>query len=183
MVRATAIGMLGNYNTPEYKAIFIKSLNDSSYTVAGNALEALSKVDSAQAIVEAKKLGAKEAKGKLVESITKVMIKSGDESGFDVIAGAFGKMPLSQAKFNLVQSFTEYLGTVQNTKNFKIGVDMIIDFRTQLEQYGVAPVIDNFLKGLIAKKETAKTVAADKSGLQEQIDYVKAKVTDEKKGF
>jgi aminopeptidase N len=175
--------MLGNYNNPEYKAIFMKNMSDSSYTVAGNALEALSKVDSAQAIVEAKKLGAKEAKGKLVESITKVMIKSGDESGFEVIANAFDKMPLSQAKFNLVQPFTEFLGTVQNTKNFKSGVDMIIDFRTQLEQYGVAPVINNFLKGVIARKETAKTAASDKSGLQEQIDYVKAKIGDEKKAF
>lgn len=183
MVRASAIGMLGNYTNPEYKTLFVRSLADSSYTVAGNALEALSKVDSAQAIVEAKKLGAKEAKGKLVESITKVMIKSGDESGFEVIAGAFDKMPLSQAKFNLVQPFTEFLGTVQNTKNFKSGVDLIIDFRTQLEQYGVAPVINNFLKGLIAKKESMKTVASDKSDLQDQIDYVKAKVGDDKKGF
>ena len=47
------------------------------------------------------------------------MIKSGDESGFDVIAGAFDKMPFSQAKFNLVQPFCEFLATVQNTKNFK----------------------------------------------------------------
>ncbi|MBC7829254.1 MAG: M1 family metallopeptidase [Chitinophagaceae bacterium] len=182
-VRASAIGLLGNYSNPEYKAVFIKGVADSSYTVAGNSLEALLRVDSAQAIKEAKKLGSKEAKGKLVESITKVMIKSGDESGFDVIAGAFEKMPLSQAKFNLVQPFCEFLGTVNNTKNFKEGIDMVIDFRSALEQYGVAPVINNFLKGVITKKETAKTVASDKTGLQEQIDYVKTKIGDEKKGF
>lgn len=182
-VRASAIGVLANYENPEYKAIFIKGVNDSSYTVAGNSLEALSRVDSTQAIKEAKRLGSAEAKGKLVEAITKVMIKSGDESGFDVIAGAFDKMPLSQAKFNLVQPFSEFMATVQNTKNFKEGIDMIVDFRTALEPYGAAPVINNFLKGVITKKESAKTVASDKGAMQEQIDYVKAKIGDEKKGF
>jgi aminopeptidase N len=182
-VRASAIGVLANYANPEYKAIFIKGLNDSSYSVAGTSLDALSRIDSALAVKEAKRMGAAAAKGKLIESITKVMIKSRDESGFDVIARAFDKMPLSQAKFNLVQPFSEFLSTVTNTKNFKEGVDMIVEFRTALEQYGVAPVINNFLKGIAAKKETAKTVASDKSNLQEQIDYVKAKVGDEKKGF
>jgi aminopeptidase N len=182
-VRASAIGVLANYENAEYKTIFIKGVNDSSYTVAGNSLEALARVDSAQAIKEAKRLGSTEAKGKLVEAITKVMIRAGDESGYNVIAGAFGKMPLSQAKFNLVQPFTEFMATVQNTKNFKEGIDMIVDFRTELEPYGAAPVINNFLKGVITKKESAKTVASDKGALQEQIDYVKAKVGDEKKGF
>jgi aminopeptidase N len=182
-VRATAISMLSYYSNPEYKSIFMKGVNDSSYTVAGSALEALSKVDSAEAIKAAKRLGSHEARGKLVESITKVMIKSGDERGFSVIATAFDKMPLSQAKFNLVQPFCEFLATVQNTNNFKTGIDMIVEFRNDLEKYGVAPVIDNFLKGIISKKETAKTVSSDKASLQEHVDYVKAKMVEEKKGF
>lgn len=182
-VRASAIAVLANYSNPAYKAIFIKGINDSSYTVAGNSLDALSKIDTAYAIKEAKGLGVKEAKGKLIESITRVMIKSGDESGFDIIAGAFKKMPLSQAKFNLVQPFCDFLATVQNTKNFKEGVDMVVDFRNALEQYGIAPVINNFLKGIISKKEITKTAASDKTALQEQIDYVTVKIGEEKKGF
>jgi aminopeptidase N len=182
-VRASAISLLANFEKPEYKSIFIKGISDSSYTVAGNSLEALLKVDSAAALTEAKRLGTKETKGKLVEAITKVMIKSGDESGFEVIAGAFGKMPLSQAKFNLVQPFSEFLVTVNDTKNFKEGVDLIVDFRNEVEQYGLGPVINNFLNGIITKKEAAKSTASDKTNLQEQIDYVKAKVSQEKKGF
>jgi len=182
-VRANAIGLLANYNNSEYKSIFIKGVNDSSYTVAGNSLEALLKLDSAQAFQEAKKLSTKVAKGKLLESITQVMIKSGDESGFDIIAGAFEKMPVSQAKFNLVQPFSEFLTSVQNTKNFKAGVDMIVDFRTAVEQYGIAPVVTNFLNGIVTKKEASKTMASDKTALQEQIDYVKSKLGEEKKAF
>jgi aminopeptidase N len=111
------------------------------------------------------------------------MIKARDESGFDVISRAFGKMPISQAKFNLVQPFCEFLATVQNTKNFKEGVDMVVDFRNALEQYGVGPIINNYLQGIINKKEAAKAVASDKTNYQEQIDYVKSQMAAEKKGF
>ena len=182
-VRANAIGLLANYDNPEYKAIFVKGVNDSSYTVAGNSLDALLKTDSTQAVKEAKRLGAKEAKGKLVESITKVMIKSGDESGFDIIAAAFDKMPVSQAKFNLVQPFCEFLVTVQNTKKFKEGIDMVVEFRNEVEPFGVGPVVNNFLKGIITKKEIAKTSVSEKTNIQEQIEYLKTKIGEEKKGF
>ena len=90
---------------------------------------------------------------------------------------------LGGKSFKFIQSVTEYLGSVSDTKNFKQGVDLIIDFRTALEPYGAAPVINNFLKGIITKKESAKSVAAEKGNLQEQIDYVKAKIGDDRKGF
>ena len=40
-IQAQAIGMLGKYKKTEYKPFFMKAVNDSSYSVAGNALEAL----------------------------------------------------------------------------------------------------------------------------------------------
>ena len=51
------------------------------------------------------------------------------------------------------------------------------------DKYGVGPGIDNFLKNIITKKEAAKNIAIDKSAIQEQIDYVKAKIAGERKGF
>ncbi|MGH2566672.1 MAG: M1 family metallopeptidase, partial [Ginsengibacter sp.] len=38
IVRAGAIYLLGKYKKSEYKPIFVKAINDSSYSVAGNAL-------------------------------------------------------------------------------------------------------------------------------------------------
>ena len=183
-VKATALGLLSSYNKPEYKNIFIKNVRDSSYTVSGTALDALMKTDSLTALNEARRLVRQPAKGKLVESITKVLIKSGDESGFDMIAEAFDNMPLSQAKFNLLQPLSEMLGKIQNTENVKKGVDMIIEFRNAIpEQYGLTPVVNNFLKSIITKKDSAKATAADKTNLQAQIDYINAKIGEEKKGF
>src|SRR5205085_5647092 len=44
-VRAAAIAKLGTYKNPEYASLFKAAINDSSYTVSGNALDALSGVD------------------------------------------------------------------------------------------------------------------------------------------
>ena len=183
-VRSTALTMLSTYNKPEYKQLFVQNLNDSSYSVAGSALEGLMKYDSATAVNTAKKLSVEPAKGKLVESITKVLIRSGDEGSFDIIANAFDKMPLSQAKFNMLVPFADLLGTIQNTDNVKKGVDMIVKFRNSIpEQYGLTPVVNNFMKGIITKKEAAKSMAIDKTAIQAQIDYINSKIAEEKKAF
>jgi aminopeptidase N len=182
-VRAAAITALTNYNNPAYKQLLAQRVSDSSYTVAGSALDALFKLDSAAGIAEAKRLGTKPSKGKLLETITTVLVKSGDESGFDVVAKAFGDMPVSQAKFNLLQPFCEYLGAVKDTKKVKEGVDMVIEFRDALAAYGLIPYVNGLLKNVIAKKESAKAIATEKGGMQEQIDYINAKIADDKKSF
>lgn len=179
-VRATAIAALGNYNNATYKSLFAKSVNDSSYTVAGNALEALFKLDSASAVTEAKRLARYPAKGKLVESMTTILVKSGDEGGFDIIAKAFDEMPLSQAKFNLLQPFCQFLAVVKDTKKVKTGVDMVIEFRDALAPYGLVPYVNGLLKGVVSKKQAA--VASDKS-MQDQIDYINSKIEVAPKGF
>ena len=52
-VRAMAIQLLANYNNKKYEDLFLASLNDSSYTVDGAALDALADVDSVTAYREA----------------------------------------------------------------------------------------------------------------------------------
>lgn len=183
-VRSTAISLLATYEKPEYREILIKAINDSSYTVSGSALEALEKIDSVAALDAARSLSKQPSKGKLSEAITKVLINSGDPSGFPIIAKSFEEMPLSQAKFNLVAPFTELLAKTTNTAQVKEGVDLIVNFRNAIpEQYGITPVINNFLKNIIKKKESAMSVAANKSELQEQINYINSKISEEKKGF
>ncbi|HUR11196.1 MAG TPA: M1 family aminopeptidase [Flavitalea sp.] len=183
-VRATALMLLSSYKKAEYKPLFLKNLYDSSYSVSASALDGLMLLDSVAALNAAKKLTSQVSKGRLVESITRILIKSGDENAFTIIANAFEKMPLSQAKFNMLQPFSDLLGRVQDTENLKRGVDLIVKFRNAIpEQYGLTPVVNNFLKSIATKKETAKATASEKSNLQAQIDYVNAKIGEEKKGF
>ncbi len=111
------------------------------------------------------------------------MIKSGDESSFPQIAKAVGDMPLSQAKFNLLPSFADFLSKVKETDNLKKGVDILVDFREQTKSFGLEAIVNGWLKGIVTKKEAAKAVAADKTALQAQIDYLKEKLGGDKAGF
>ncbi|MDF2193739.1 M1 family metallopeptidase [Paraflavitalea sp. CAU 1676] len=183
VVRATALMTLGNYEGTTYKDLFVKNVSDSSYTVAGMALEALAKVDSVAAFNEAKRLSGQPSKGALVAAVMKTMIKGGDEASFPQIAKSIGDMPLSQAKFNMLPSFSDYLAKVNSTESVKKGVDILVDFREQTKQFGLEPVINGWLKGIVTKKEAAKAIATDKTALQAQIDYIKTKLGDEKAGF
>jgi aminopeptidase N len=180
IVKANAIAKLGLYEKPEYAGLFKAAITDSSYTVSGNALEALSDIDSAAAFSEAKRLSSEPSKGKLASAITSIMVKSGDESSADVILSSFEKMPLSQNKFNLLQSIGDFLGKSKNMSTVKKGVDAIVKFRDDIPDAfkdQTSPFINGLLlRGLAEKKKVA--------GLQEQADYILSKLPEaDKKGF
>ncbi|HWR34136.1 MAG TPA: M1 family metallopeptidase, partial [Chitinophagaceae bacterium] len=165
LIQASAIAKLGEYKNPQYASFFKMAINDSSYTVAGNALEALSDVDSISAVNEAKRLSGTDIKGKLSDAITSLLIASGDEGSADMILGNFEKMPLSQRKFSLVQSISSFLAKTSNMDIVKRGVDDIAKFRDAIPEAFRGQTdgpINGFLKNLIKKKKDA--------GLTEQVE-------------
>jgi aminopeptidase N len=183
-VRARAITLLGLYNKSEYRPLFATALNDSSYSIAGAALEAITIVDPSGSVAEVKKLMKQPAKGKLAESLSEVLIETGTEEDFDFIAGNFDKLPLGDAKFEAMQPFSMYLAKLNNTEKFKKGIDMITSFRDGIPanyQSQTTPYINNIiLKGIVTQKMAA--LKNNDASIQQQIDYVKEKI-DGKKGF
>ncbi len=179
VVRASAITALAQYKKPEYKPLFEKAVNDSSYSVAGSALDALSMIDSTEAFNDAKKLSKYPAKGKLTNAIANVLIKYGDENDFDIITDNFSKMPVSQTKFRFLTTYSNLLAKVKNIDNLKRGVDEIVKFRDAIPSQARAntdPYINNnILKTLATKKDAA--------GMKDQADYIRSKIGDPKKGF
>jgi aminopeptidase N len=176
LVRAAALAKLGEYKNPKYISIFKAALNDSSYTVSGNALEALAKVDSAGAYAEAKRFAKTKIKGKLAGVTTQAMIKYGDESAADIILSNFEEMPLGQQKFEAIKPLTDFLSKTKSMETLKRGVDAIVKFNGQVpEQFRdqVTPFIEGLLKGV----QKAKTDA----GQKEMADYIESKLA--KKGF
>lgn len=170
-VKATAIAKLGDYKSAKYAPLFKFAVNDSSYTVAGNALDALSKIDSVAAYNEAKRLSAFPAKGKLAASITKTMIKSGDESSAEMILSTFEDMPLNQAKFDMLPSLIDFLGKVKSTETFKRGVDDILAFETQFPESfreQASAYFNNMLRNVQKQKSAG--------GMKEQSDYIENKL-------
>ena len=176
LVKAAALAKLGDYKNTKYASIFRAALSDSSYTVAGNALEALGKIDSAAAYSEAKKLSRTNMKGKLASVTTQSMIKYGDESAADIILSNFEKMPVSQQKFEAIKPLTDFLAKVKSMETLKRGVDAIVAFIGEIpEQFRdqTSPFIEGLLKGV----QKAKTDA----GQKEMADYIETKLS--KKGF
>lgn len=175
-VKAIAISKLSSYKMKEYESIYKNAINDSSYSVSGNALDALFDIDSVAAINEAKRLSLRPAKGKLEYSLTSILINSGDESIVDGLLSNFEKMPLSQNKFNLLQSIVDFASKSTNTVIVKKGVDAIVNFRDavpELIKGQLNPYINGvLLKGLAEKKK--------ESGLQDQADYILSKLPESK---
>lgn len=174
LVRAEAIAVLGKYKNDAYKPLFLKAVNDSSYSIAGNALLALSAIDSVTAFELAKKLSAQQVKGMLADAISNLMYKYAGESDFDYLAEQFDNLPLGNAKFMKVQQFAEFLKGVKNTDNFRKGIDIIVSFRESIpEAYRdqTFPYINGMILNGIA---TAK----QSEGLAEHADYVRTKLPD-----
>ena len=188
LTRAGAIARLGDLEKNDYNSLFKNAVNDSSYTVAGNALIALSRIDQAAALAIARELSAKPAKGVLDEAIITSFVKTGDESMADKIIGDFAKMPLSQNKFNAINILSSYLAALKNTEKVKWGVEEIVKFRDEIPanfRSQTDPFINGMiLKGLLASKMDALKSDSNNTSLSELVNFIKSKLPEEdKKGF
>jgi len=171
-VRAKALDLLGDFRKPEYKDLFLANTKDSSYSVAGAALKGLLEVDSLGAMAEAKKQAHQKVDGKLAEVVTDLLIASGSEDDFEFIARQYGKMPLSQTKFQATVGFGVYLAKVQNTDRVKHGVDLIVAFRESVPKQfrnQTDPTINGVVLGELAIKK-------DAAGAKEQADYIRSQI-------
>jgi len=133
--KAAAISYLAKTSSAKYRSLYEKNINDSSYSVAGAALEGLVGLDPAKSYELAKKFSS-DARGDLGAVVNDIIIKEGTEADFDFIASRFEKMPLSEEKLGATAAFTGYLEKVKNIANVKKGIDQIIKFRNMIpEQY------------------------------------------------
>lgn len=172
LVRAGAIESLGKYKNVKYKALFLKSINDSSYSIAGNALLALGAIDSSAALDKAKSLSAQKVKGALAEAITSLLFMYANENDFDLLAARFNDLPFGRAKYMMIQPFSNLVKRVKNKADFEKGIDMIVQMRDaipeQFRQMIDSYINDTILGGILALKQSA--------GLTEQADYIKSKL-------
>jgi aminopeptidase N len=157
--KAAAIKFLGKTKDAKYQSLYEKNVNDSSYSVAGASLEALTALQPAKAYDLAKKYSA-DAKGDLGNIVTEVLMSQGTEADFTFIANRYDALPLSQEKVQGTATFADYLGKVQNIDNVKKGIDMIIKFREAIpEQF--RGFTDPSMKGALDKlgKTKGKEIA------------------------
>lgn len=175
-IKANAITELALYKKLAYVPIFKAGINDSSYTVSGNALSALLLIDSAIALNEALRLSTQPQKGKLITAIVSALTIYIDESSADKILSIFETMSSSPGKNALMKSIGNLLGRTKNMGIVKRGIDDIVSFRDDISathKLATKFINEVLLKGLVTKKTEA--------GLKEQADYIKSKLPEEDK--
>ena len=179
-VKASAITALSTYDKQIYKDIILRSVNDSSYSVAGAALNAVANFDSAAAYTEAKKLSRLTAKGKLSEAICNVFAVNGKEEDVNYVMNTYNALHFGDTKFELTQMIAYYAIQLTNTEKVKQVVDGLIAFREEVPgayKAQLTPYINNVLLRSIANQKTAmKNLSPDAADLQRQIDYVNSKI-------
>jgi aminopeptidase N len=172
MVRASAIEALGKYKKEAYQELFMKSIDDSSYSVAGSALVAMSSIDSTYALKRARQLSLQNIKGELLFAVNDVMYTYAGENDFDSLAMQFDKLPFGNRKFMILSPFASYLKKIQDNENFKKGIDIIVRFRDSIpEQF--REQINFYFNGMILN---SIATAKQKAGMTGQADYVKSKM-------
>ena len=172
LVRASAIEALGRYKKEVYKQLFLKSINDSSYSIAGSALTALGAIDTAAALENARSLRSQHVKGSLSNAVTNILFAYSGENDFDSLATRFDNLSFGNEKFMILQPFANYLKRIKDPANFKKGIDMIVSFRDTIpEQYRqqITPYFNGMILNGIAMNKQSK-------GMTEQADYVKSKL-------
>ncbi len=171
-VQGNALGLLGTYKNPQYKDLFLKKTTDSSYTVAGNALTALSLLDEPKAYELANEFSKSPAKGTLLSALSGIFITEGDDTKFDMIIEGFNKMPMSNEKVEESPRFAALLLRMDDTNQFKRGVDALVRFRDHIPSDDKAEFVklinENFLKPIGDRKKAA--------GLNEQATYILSKI-------
>ena len=154
-VKASMIEGLGKTADAKYAALYEKNINDSSYSVAGASLDALSKVDSVLALKYAMELSNKPSKGKLDNAINSILVASGKEEVFDKLADKFTALGLTNEKFMLMQQIGEMTGSMKSNGRIKKSIDLITAFRDEIPaqvKEQTNPYINGMILGGIMNK-------------------------------
>jgi aminopeptidase N len=153
-VNATILNKLASTDQAnDYEAIYSKYVNDSSYTVAGIALRSLAKVSPTKAkewISNAKNVT--NIKGVLRSEVKKMRYVNATDADFDAINNEFAKLDV-QGKFEELQTFAKYLGTLKSLDNIKKGIESIITVRNVADNFGVGSQVNGIIKNIKSSQE------------------------------
>ncbi|SDH28986.1 M1 family metallopeptidase [Chitinophaga filiformis] len=174
--RALAAELLGNLRQQKYIPLFEQALKDSSYTVAGAALNALAKIDQARAIAVLPDL-RKDNRGALSAAIAKVEVFTKTDADFDNMYATFTSQDLRAAydeNFNTMFNFITYMKGVKDMDHFKKAVGAVMAFRTRITPYSME------LKGMIDDALLAVKTSKQEQGVKDHVKLIEKELHDSK---
>ena len=169
--RAEAIRILGELKNAAYKNLFLQNTTDSSYTVAGASLLALSQIDMPKALSLLTAL-KKDARDKLEDAVDELQVQNKKEENFEDLYRHFQHAPESQ-KFNACYTLIQYLQNDESLKKFRKGIKAIIEYRDASPDKEIKASINKDLNALKDYKISLKkdTITGTKT-IDEQISYL-----------
>lgn len=165
--RAAALEFLAKTGSKKYATLFETNLYDSSYSVAGAALQGMALLNPDSAYSLAMNL-SKDAKGALAGAVTDILFRMGEEKDFDLLTGIFTNQPLSDSKIIAAMKYGGYLGKLKDAAKVKTGVDEMMKIRNAIPE-NYRQYIDPSFKQAFINIATQQI----KSGNVEVADYVR----------
>jgi len=152
--QAAALIFLVATSNAKYAQLYTKFVNDSSYNVAGAALQGLINLDPTNAYKLAKKYST-DAKEGLGDVVSKILVAEGTEDDYDFISKLYNEAPPGQDKVGNTAGYIDYLSKVSDLAKIKKGIDNVMRFRNLIpEQY--RGFIDPMFKKSFDKLSKAK---------------------------
>jgi aminopeptidase N len=129
--KAAALTLLGSTGYSKYQPLFMKNVDDSSYSVAGAALSGLTVLDPANGYSLAKKYAA-DAKGALGEAVLSTLITQGTEDDYELISNLFNETSFGQEKIGMAFGIVKYLTKVKDISKIKKSINAVMAVRKSI---------------------------------------------------
>lgn len=179
--RAAAIDVLNTTKLKKYEDLYVKSVQDSSYSVAGAALEALYTIDTAKALELLPQLN-KDAKGRLKQAIDPLLYLVQTDADFNHIYRSYQAADF-ETRLDGFDDFVNYLRNVKDVANFKKGVETAYNVRNMTGFAGKTYIkpMDAKFQELLKYKKGLKTKTSQ-AALDEEIAFLDKKIKENAKG-
>lgn len=165
-IKAKAIELLSFLKDKKYSSQFIKWVDDSSYTVAGAALQGVVMLDPESGYSLAKK-HSNDARGKLASIVSQILMVRGTEDDLEKISELYKAEPSSDNKILLSSLYPAYLIKIKDPSKVRVSIDEVMAYyRTIPQQY--KSFIDPIFKSAFTKLSRAKR----DQGNKELADYI-----------
>ncbi|TKK69278.1 M1 family metallopeptidase [Ilyomonas limi] len=174
--RAAAIDVLGTLKRKSDEDFFIQNTKDSSYSIAGAALEALLGIDEAKALSLLPTL-SRDAKGRLEQAVESLSYLTKTDADFDTVYNSFATAaPMD--KIDMYSNLVLYLRRVQDVAHFKKAVDAAVNLKNRVGMFvpKLAEDMEAQLQSLLQYKQGLKTPGNAPAGIDEEINYLQGKL-------
>jgi len=158
LVRARAINALGKLKDIKFKNLFIKATSSPSFSVKGNAISALYKIDTTDAL-KAANLISQDSKKYLANSLVDIYINEKDESEMPFIAKHLIAGMLFTRDKNVQKRYGEAFKWIASSSNVEATQAMINNFvktGLQYKKYGADKMMLRLMNQVIILKKNAK---------------------------